>query len=240
MIFAVVNQKGGAGKTTLAVHLACRLADGGLSVAFVDGDPQQSARVWLEGASPGMPIVSPADGPAVHEAVVALDNQYDAVVCDAPPRLNDTTRVLMYMADQIIIPVTPSTVDLRATLQAKAQLDAVQAARAQDGIQPAAVRLVINRVRATTELSRSVIAVLKGLEIPLAKQTLGLRDAFARACTDDTVVTRMATNTKNKSAAKSAKQAAAEMEALLEELLADVTPIPQPTPTRHEPDRLAA
>ena len=217
MIFAVVNQKGGAGKTTLAVHLACHLADAGWRVAFVDGDPQQSGKLWMAGAAEGVPVVSPADGQEVHAAVSDLDGRYDAVVCDAPPRLNDTTRVLMYMADRIFIPVTPSTVDLRATLQAKSQLDLVQAARAQDGVEPAMVRLVINRVRAQTELSRAVVAVLKGLEIPVAKQTLGLRDAFARACTDDSVVTRMAADKRN----KLAQQAAAEVESLFAELLGD-------------------
>ena len=217
MIFAVINQKGGAGKTTLAVHLACHLADAGWRVAFVDGDPQQSAKVWMAGAAPDVPVFSPADGQAVHESVSGLDGEYDAVVCDAPPRLNDTTRVLMYMADRIFIPVTPSTVDLRATLQAKQQLDLVQAARAQDGVEPAMVRLVINRVRAQTELGRAVVAVLKGLDIPVAKQTLGLRDAFARACTEDSVVTRMAKDKRN----KLAQQAAVEVQSLFAELLGD-------------------
>lgn len=217
MIFAVVNQKGGAGKTTIAVHLACKLADQGYRVAFVDGDPQGSATTWLEGAAPDIEVVAPASGQEVHEAVCALDASHDVVVCDAPPRLNDTTRVLMYMADRILIPVTPSTVDLRATLQAKQQLDLVQTARQEDGIAPAWVRLVINRVRAQTELSRAVIAVLKSIDIPVAKQTLGLRDPFARACTEDTVVTRM---TKQ----KAAKQAADEMNALFGELLAGLNP----------------
>ena len=191
MIIAVVNQKGGAGKTTLAVHLACHLCDAGRRVAFVDADPQQSARLWLAGAAPDVEVFSPTTGHEVHGTVADLDGQVDAVICDAPPRLNDTTRVLMYMADRILIPVTPSTVDLRATLQAKQQLDLVQAARAEDGVAPAMVRLVINRLRAQTELSRAVVAVLKGLDVPVAKQALGLRDAFARACTEDTVVTRM-------------------------------------------------
>ena len=235
MIYAVVNQKGGAGKTTLAVHLACGLFDAGRRVAFVDGDPQQSARLWLEGAAPDMPVVSPDGGRAVHDAVRDLDASHDAVVCDAPPRLNDTTRVLMYMADQILIPVTPSTVDLRATLQAKQQLDAVQIARREDGIGPADVRLVVNRVRAATEMGRAVIAVLKGLAIPVARQTIGLRDAFARACTEDTTVGRMAADTskKNRAAARAAKQAADEMAALLTELTTQAK-------THDRPHRLAA
>jgi len=214
MIFAVINQKGGAGKTTLAVHLACHLADSGARVAFVDGDPQQSGRAWMNGAAPDVTVLSPADGGEAHRQIAALDGQIDAIVCDGPPRLNDTTRVLMYMADRILIPVCPSTVDLRATLQAKQQLDLVQQARAADGVRPAWVRLVINRVRAQTELSRAVIAVMKGLDIPVARQTLGLRDAFARACTDDTVVTRMRK-------LKTAQQAADEIDALFTEVLSD-------------------
>lgn len=218
MIYAVINQKGGAGKTTLAVHLACQLVDQGRRVAFVDGDPQQSAKAWLAGAAPDIPVLSPNSGHEVHQELAQLDGAVDAIVCDAPPRLNDTTRVLMYMADRVLIPVCPSTVDLRATLQAKQQLDIVQAARQQDGVAPAWVRLVINRVRALSELSRAVIAVLKSLDIPVAQQTIGLRDAFARACTEDTVVTRIKKN-------KSAEQAAQEIRSLFEEVIIHEQPI---------------
>jgi chromosome partitioning protein len=56
MIIALVNEKGGCGKTTLAVHIACWLADQGNDVAFVDADRQQSARRWISKAAPAMPL----------------------------------------------------------------------------------------------------------------------------------------------------------------------------------------
>ncbi|MEM8784202.1 MAG: ParA family protein, partial [Planctomycetota bacterium] len=58
MIYAVINQKGGAGKTTLAVHLAVWLHDRGHRVAFVDNDPQASASGWIAAAEPGITLRS--------------------------------------------------------------------------------------------------------------------------------------------------------------------------------------
>jgi chromosome partitioning protein len=220
MIISLVNQKGGAGKTTLAVHLAVYLADQGLPVAFVDADPQGSAALWLNGASPEMPVASPEDGMAVHRDIAAFVERGFHVVADAPPRLNDATRVLMYHSDLIIVPVTPSTVDLRATLTAKDHIDAVQKARVTDGLSPASVKIVINRVRARTELSATILAVLKGMGVPVAKHSVALREIYPKAATLDSVVARM---TKDKKHAVAAKQAADELDALFTEVLSDVS-----------------
>lgn len=219
MIISLVNQKGGAGKTTLAVHLAMYLEDQGLPVAFLDADPQGSGALWLSGASSEMPVVTAADGLGVHERIVELVESGRHVVADAPPRLNDATRVLMFHSDLILVPVTPSTVDLRATLTAKEHIDAVQKAREMDGIAPARVRIVINRVRARTELSATIVAVLRGMGIPIARQTIALREIYPKAATLDTAVTRLV---KDKKHAIAAKAAANEINSLFTEVLNDV------------------
>jgi chromosome partitioning protein len=214
MIIAVINQKGGVGKTTLAVHLACYLCDQGKRVAFVDADPQRSGERWMGRAEPGIEVLTPQTGETVHATLVEADKRFDAIVCDGPPRLNDVTQVLMYMSDLVIIPVSPSTVDLEATLDAKEALDRVQQARRTDGLEPARVTLVVNRYRAATELSRTVVHVAGSLGIKLAKTTLGLRDAIPKSATRNTVVTRM---TKD----KMAQQASDELKQLFTEILDD-------------------
>ncbi len=212
MIVAVINQKGGVGKTTLAVHLACWFQDQGKSVAFVDADAQESGRRWLQRIDPSIPVFCPRTGQDVHEQVVAADAKAEITICDGPPRLNDVTRVLMYIADRVIMPVCPSTVDLEATMQAKEEIDRVNLARTTDGLSPAQVWLVVNRYRAATELSRTVVAVAGSLGISLARQTVGLRDVYAKAAARNTVVTRIQRD-------KTAQQAAAELQTLFHEVI---------------------
>lgn len=211
MIYAALNQKGGAGKTTLAVHLACWLVDHGRRVAFLDTDPQQSGAPWFRAAQPDAPCESPTAATPVLDALQRLAGKGYDVVCDGPPRMNDVTNTIMYYADRLLIPVGPSTVDLRATLACKAQLDRVLQAQFTDGVTPGRAFLVVNRVRAATELSRTVVSVARGLGIDMASQTIGLRDAYAKACTIDTVVTRMKKD-------KSAAQAAQEINSLFKEI----------------------
>lgn len=214
MLFAVINQKGGSGKTTLAVHLACFLSDQGKRVAFVDGDSQRSATKWLSRTAPEVQLVPADSAEKLVQTLEALRGKVDAIVADGAPRLNDSTKVLMYMADRILVPVCPSPIDLLATLETKQAIDVVQQARLDDGLAEMWVRLVLNRVRSVSEQAKVVTQVLRNLGIDLANQSLGLRDAYVKAMGDDTVVTRM--NMKNKGAATAAQE--------IQQLFAEVIP----------------
>ena len=218
MIFAVVNQKGGAGKTTLAVHLAVHLADAGNRVALLDNDPQQSASRWVAAAEPDIALRRVTEAEPLVRELEALRESHDAVVCDGSPRLNDQTHVLMYFADRVLIPVLPSALDVQATLETKAAIDRVAAARAADGLAPPAVWVVMNKVRAVSEQGKLVGKVLRDLGLPIARGRLGLRDAFGKVVVDDTVVTRAAAA---KRPNKGAVQAAADLELLYDEVIPD-------------------
>lgn len=191
MILTVINQKGGTGKTTLSVHLACHLVDRGLRVAFVDNDAQGSAARWLGAAEPRMPVHSIHRADALAEQLPKLAAEYDAVVCDGAPRLSEQTHVLMYFATRILIPVRPSVLDLQATLETKIAIDKVKAARLEDGGTAPDVRLVFNMVRTVGNQSKLTGQALRDLGMPLAGTQIGLRDSFSKAVAEDTVVTRM-------------------------------------------------
>ncbi|MEM1012953.1 MAG: ParA family protein [Planctomycetota bacterium] len=213
MIYAVINQKGGAGKTTLAVHLALRLHDAGRSVAFIDNDPQQSATRWIAAAEPEMRLESLTTAEDLVAQAEALAEEYDDVVCDGSPRLNDQTHVLMYLADKVLIPVLPSALDVHATLETKDAIDRVTEARAADGMEPPAVLIALNKVRTTGEQAKIVRQALAELGLPVAKTSVGLRDAFIKAVVDDTSVHRDGTKSRGH------KQASADLDALFHELL---------------------
>lgn len=218
MIIAVVNQKGGAGKTTLAVHLAVYLFDRGLKVALVDNDPQQSAARWVQRAEPNIECRSVHEARDLVETLDELEQSHDVVVCDGAPRLNEQTHVLMYFARRILIPTRPTTLDLQATIETKQAIDKVQSARLADGRGDIDVALLLNFVRTVGNLHKTVREALRAMDYPLARNAIGMRDAIAKAVTLQTTVGRMAIESPSD---KGAIAAAADFDKLFAEILPD-------------------
>src|SRR5689334_14492977 len=115
MIIALLNQKGGVGKTTLAVHIATALAQRGRTVLLVDADPQGSALDWSasrEGDSLVPVIGLPTKN--LHREIKPHIANYDDIVIDGPPRVNELARAAMIASDLVLIPVQPSPYDVWA------------------------------------------------------------------------------------------------------------------------------
>ncbi len=114
-IIAIISQKGGAGKTTLAVHLATAAVAAGFTAAVVDLDPQGTAASWGDRRTVGAPEVISGQAvrlPALTTA--ARENGADIVILDTAPNADQTASLSARIADLVLIPCRPSTFDLEA------------------------------------------------------------------------------------------------------------------------------
>lgn len=180
MITALLNQKGGVGKTTLALHLAGRWAAQGARVLLIDADPQGSALDWsAERAREGLPRLFGVVGLArdlLHLDLPEVARGYDRVVIDGPPRMGVITRSALLAAELVLIPATPSPLDGWASAE---MLRMLSEARVYRPNLPA--RLVLNRCAARTVIARETAADLADHDPPVLESRIGQRIAFADA-----------------------------------------------------------
>lgn len=170
-VITIAQQKGGAGKTTVAAHVAVALNQKGNRVAIVDIDPQGSLSYWHnireqkfgEGYT-GL-IFNSLSGWRVGSEISRLRKQCDFIVIDSPPHTETEARTAIRSADLVIIPVQPSPTDLWAT---KATLDLAKTEKVP-------VKVVLNRVPPNSRLAQTISG-----ELPeLAETTLGNRVLYA-------------------------------------------------------------
>lgn len=179
-VIAFLSQKGGAGKTTLAVHCAVAAVDGGERVVVVDTDPQGSAGVWARAREAEAPIVATAsvgDVPRVLKAAGA-EGMTLAILDTAPHAAPEAARIAR-LSDLVVIPCRPTAFDLAAV---EASVRIVAAARAR-----AMIVLSACPPRAP-ELAEARDA-LAAYGLPVAPMEVTERRAFARAIASGRAVT---------------------------------------------------
>jgi chromosome partitioning protein len=170
---ALVGNKGGAGKTTLAVNLAAALKVLG-RVALIDADPQRSVLQWraMSDCENGLPV---------HDAVKALEvtarqlaGDFDHLVIDCPPSVEAVqTRLALRLANVALIPVQPSPLDLWATVHIEHEVDK---ARQVNPLLRALI--VINQFEPRTRLSRMIDQALAEMTVPAARTAIRRRMAY--------------------------------------------------------------
>lgn len=204
MIVATANQKGGVGKTTIAVHCCIWLRENGLRVALVDADVQSSSSVWAREIVPDLHIERLQTSEDILERVPDLASNFDMVIIDGPAGLTEVTRSTLLVADLALLPCGPSALDLRAADEAVRVVR--QAQKIRNGL-PKAL-LVPNKLQRNYRLSRELLDTAGTLGLDVAPG-LGLRQAYADAAGQGTVVWKLGS---------AAREAAEEVHALFKQI----------------------
>jgi chromosome partitioning protein len=173
-IIAVLNQKGGAGKTTIATHLSRALQQLGNEVVLVDSDPQGSARDWaaVDEAQPVMTVG--IDRPTIARDARKLTARY--VVVDGAPQAQELAASALAAADLVLIPVQPSPYDIWATA------DLVELVKQRQLITDGKLRayFVVSRAIAGTKLGNDIREALEGYGLPVLDTVVHQRQAYPK------------------------------------------------------------
>lgn len=177
-VIAIAGQKGGAGKSTIAVCLAAEWHAQGRRVLLVDADPQATALTWAEVASeqerPTPTVIAMGDN--LRQQLPQAAEGFDVVIIDCPGRKSSKRQLgAMMLADFTLLPCGPSTPDVWALSESVELVQEVLSLRPE--MQAA---IVCNRRTATTE-GRTMREVLGDVGLPILSSSLGQRVAYSEA-----------------------------------------------------------
>lgn len=209
-IIALINQKGGCGKSTTAVHFTYWLATKKKKkVLLVDADAQQSSSEWLEGMELQIPykvVQTPDD---LLELLPELALESDLLVVDGPASLAEATRAILFRADFAIVPVQPTGVDLRSASEAVRLIKQAQSVRGG----PPTAAVFLSRAVKGTKLKDEALALLsKTKEVTILKTVIHQKQAIADTSGQPATVWDLPS--------RPAKESAREYERLFKEILA--------------------
>lgn len=177
MIIALVNSKGGVGKSTLAGNLAGWLQAHGKKVIVADCDTQASSSEWLIEAAPEIQVVRLANADEVLDELPSLGMEADYVIADGPGSQTETSRALLMWADLAIIPCKASMFEVRALEKGTAFVRQAQAIRKG----PPEAIAVLSMVGKDYRLTKDMRDAAAGLNLSLADTPVTLRQAYADA-----------------------------------------------------------
>ncbi|ANV89072.1 ParA family protein (plasmid) [Picosynechococcus sp. PCC 11901] len=196
-IISIVNQKGGCGKSTTAVHLAYWLAQN-KNVTLIDADAQQSSSSWLARLPKEIPNAAILDPEALFDAIEAASNQYDVVVVDGPGSLSEITKTILDISDLTLVPCQPSGLDLSSSSKI---LQVIRQRQKVRGGQPHVGLFLSRAVKGTVLLKEAQQALSQDQRFPLINSIV-----YQRQCISDAPIQEATVFDLAGSAAKAAQQ----------------------------------
>jgi chromosome partitioning protein len=197
MIISIVNQKGGVGKTTLAANLGGMIQAAGKKLLLVDTDPQGSLVQWRS--------VNPK--PLSQHQARTLEKKADYIIIDSPPALEKTTLANVQISRLVIVPVSPSPLDIWA---ANDTVDLIRKIMIKTkGI---TARLLVYRKIQGTRIGAEAREALKAYPFKIYKTEITQKIAAVEAMISGQTLTEFSPNSKS----------AAEFKALADEILSDL------------------
>jgi chromosome partitioning protein len=207
-VIAVVNQKGGSGKSTTVVHFAEWLLRKGHKVMVIDADAQQSSSIWFGLMNEPVPwkvMGSPDD---LLEHLPMLAAEWDHLIVDGPAGLSEATRAIMFRSDIALVPCQPTGVDLRSASDAVRLIRQAQSVRSG----PPKAALFLNRAVRGTKLKEEAVNLLSKLpDVTVLKAVIHQKQAVADTFGQGATVWDLP--------GKSAAESASEYESLFTEVM---------------------
>jgi chromosome partitioning protein len=170
---ALINQKGGVGKTTVALHLATAFHQAGAATLILDLDPQASASEWHDAREAELPYVESIQPARLSKAIsTAQEIGTEVLILDTAPHAESTALEAARLADLVLVPCQPSIMDLRAMRKTVDLLKLVQV--------PAFA--VLNSVSSSGTVADEAAEMIEGsLSLPVCPVRLGDRVAYNRS-----------------------------------------------------------
>lgn len=181
-VIAVVNQKGGCGKTTISMQLAGALGKDDCRVLVVDADPQGTATRWAANAEDDKPFPAAisglgAAGGKVHREIKKYVGEYDYILIDCPPAVDSLApQSALIISELALVPVIPSPSDLWAAVGIQELIERMQSIN-----ESLKARLVANMCQSNVSLNEEVLSVLKDFGVPKLESSLCLRTAYRQS-----------------------------------------------------------
>jgi chromosome partitioning protein len=185
-VIAVLNSKGGSGKSTISTNLASALHFDGYDTILADSDPQGTARDWrrVQEEDSDLPGVVGIDRPTLDKDIKEIDHAFDFVVIDGAAKLQEMIVSAVKAADVVLIPVQPSAADIWAMSE---MIEVIKTRQQVTDGSPKAC-FVGNRAVVGTNVADEIDEALETFDIPILPTKIHQRIAYVEALADGSTV----------------------------------------------------